>query len=107
MRTPECSPPLHKALSQILSPPLRAILWKAIGLALVLIVALAIGLQRLLSWFATSGEAWAETMLGPGFHTPLNILAWIRVDRGGAWRRGRRDLPDAGDHVVDRQRIRR
>ena len=66
-----------KALTQMLSPPMRAILWKAIGLALVLIVVLAIGLQRLLSWFATSGEVWAETMLGPGFHTPLNVLAWI------------------------------
>ena len=66
-----------KALLQILSPPMRAILYKAIGLALVLIVVLAIGLQRLLSWFATSGESWGEAMLGPGFHTPLNILAWI------------------------------
>src|SRR3954447_1068350 len=66
-----------KALSQILSPPMRSILWRSIGLALVLIVVLAVGLQRLLSWFATSGEVWAEAMLGPGFHTPLNILAWI------------------------------
>ena len=66
-----------KALSQILSPPMRAILWRSIGLALVLIVVLAIGLQRLLSWFATSGEGWAEAMLGPSFHTPLNVLAWI------------------------------
>jgi CysZ protein len=66
-----------KALSQILSPPMRAILWRSIGLALVLIVVLAIGLQRLLSWLATSGEGWAEAMLGPGFHTPLNVLAWI------------------------------
>ena len=66
-----------KALSQILSPPMRSILWRSIGLALVLIVVLAIGLQRLLSWFATSGEGWAEAMLGPGFHTPLNVLAWI------------------------------
>ena len=66
-----------KALLQILSPPMRAILYKAIGLALVLIVVLAIGLQWLLSWFATSGESWGEAMLGPGFHTPLNILAWI------------------------------
>jgi CysZ protein len=66
-----------KALSQILSPPMRSILWRSIGLALVLIVVLAIGLQRLLSWLATSGEGWAEAMLGPGFHTPLNILAWI------------------------------
>jgi CysZ protein len=66
-----------KALSQILSPPMRSILWRSIGLALVLIVALAIGLQWLLSWFAVSGEDWAEAMLGSGFHTPLNILAWI------------------------------
>jgi CysZ protein len=58
-----------KALSQIL--------WRSIGLALVLIVVRAIGLQRLLSWFATYGEGWAEAMLGPGFHTPLNVLAWI------------------------------
>ena len=66
-----------KALSQILSPPMRSILWRSIGLALVLIVVLAIGLQRLLSWFATYGEGWAEAVLGPGFHTPLNLLAWI------------------------------
>src|SRR5487761_2767342 len=66
-----------KALSQILSPPMRSILWRSIGLALVLIVVLAIGLQRLLSWFATSGEGWAEAMLGPGFQTPLNVLAWM------------------------------
>src|SRR3954453_18917987 len=66
-----------KALSQILSPPMRSILWRSIGLALILITVLAFGLQRLLSWFAESGEGWAEAMLGPGFHTPLNVLAWI------------------------------
>ena len=66
-----------KALSQILSPPMRSILWRSIALALVLITVLAVGLQRLLSWFAVYGEDWAEAMLGPGFHTPLNILAWI------------------------------
>jgi CysZ protein len=66
-----------KALSQILSPPMRSILWRSIGLALVLIVVLAIGLQRLLSWLATSGEGWAEALLGPSFQTPLDIFAWI------------------------------
>ena len=66
-----------KALSQMLSPPMRSILWRSIGLALVLIVVLAIGLQRLLSFLATSGEGSAEAMLGPGFQTPLNVLAWI------------------------------
>src|ERR1700733_4355933 len=66
-----------KALSQILSPPMRSILWRSIGLALALIVVVAIGLQRLLSWLATSGEAWAEALLGPSFQTTLNVLAWI------------------------------
>ena len=66
-----------KALSQILSPPMRTILWRSIGLALVLITVLAIGLQRLLSWFADSGEVWAEGMLGPGFHSMLHVLSWV------------------------------
>jgi len=66
-----------KAISQILSPPMRSILWRSIGLALVLITVLAIGLQRLLSWFATYGEGWAEAMLGAGYHAPLNALAWV------------------------------
>jgi uncharacterized protein involved in cysteine biosynthesis len=66
-----------KALSQILSPPMRSILWRSIGLALVLITVLAIGLQRLLSWFATYGEGWAESMLGPTWHTPIGLLAWV------------------------------
>jgi len=66
-----------KALSQILSPPMRSILWRSIGLALVLIVVVAIGLQRLLSWLATSGEGWAEALLGPSFQTTLNVFAWI------------------------------
>ncbi|MDP1867413.1 sulfate transporter family protein [Bradyrhizobium sp.] len=66
-----------KALSQILSPPMRSILWRSIGLALVLIIALAVGLQRLLSWFATSGEVWLDGMLGPSFETSINVLAWI------------------------------
>src|ERR1700752_2623037 len=66
-----------KALSQILPPPMRSILWRSIGLALVLITVLAIGLQRLLAWFATSDEGWLEAMLGPGSQTPLNVLSWI------------------------------
>ena len=66
-----------RALSQILSPPMRSILWKSIGLALVLIVVLGIGMQRALSWLATSGEIWAEQVLGPGFHTTLDVLAWM------------------------------
>jgi uncharacterized protein involved in cysteine biosynthesis len=66
-----------KALTQMLSPPMRSILWRSIALALVLITVLAVGLQRLLSWFATYGADWAEGLLGPGYHTPLNALAWV------------------------------
>jgi len=66
-----------KAFSQMLSPPMRSILWRSIALALVLITVLAVGLQRLLSWFATYGAGWAEGLLGPGYHTPLNALAWV------------------------------
>ena len=66
-----------KALSQMISPPMRSILWRSIGLALVLIVVLAIGLQRLLSWFATHGEVWLEGLLGPSWHASLEVLAWI------------------------------
>ena len=66
-----------KALTQIVSPPMRSILWRSIGLALVLITVLSVGLQRLLSWLSTSGESWAEAMLGPGAHGPLYVLSWI------------------------------
>jgi CysZ protein len=66
-----------KALSQILSPPMRSILWRSIGLALVLITVLAIGLQRLLSWLASTGLGWAEATLGPNSHIPLDVLSWI------------------------------
>ena len=66
-----------KALSQILSPPMRSILWKSVGLALVLIVALSIALQRLLGWLSTMGELWAEGVVGADYATALNVFAWI------------------------------
>ena len=66
-----------RALSQILSPPMRSILWRSIGMALALVAVLAIGLQRLMSWLATEGAGWAEATLGPTSHTPLDVLSWI------------------------------
>lgn len=66
-----------KALSQMLSPQMRRILWRSIALALGLIAVVAVGLQRLLSWLTTSGEQWAGTLLGPNYNTPIDILAWI------------------------------
>jgi uncharacterized protein involved in cysteine biosynthesis len=66
-----------KALRQILSPPFRAVLLKAMGLALVLTVLAGIGVHRLLAWLAVRGENWAESVLGASAYTPLAILAWV------------------------------
>ncbi len=66
-----------KALLQMFSPPLRALLLKAMGLALVLVILAGIAIHRLLAWLALLGERWAESVLGAAAHTPLAILAWI------------------------------
>lgn len=66
-----------KALAQIVSPPMRSILWRSIGLALVLIVAVATGLQRLLSWLAGWAGSSAEAALGASYHLPIEVLSWI------------------------------
>ncbi len=65
-----------KALAQMTSPPFRAVLLKAIGLALVLIFAFGVLVHRLLAWVAAYGELTAEGALGPQAHTPLAILFW-------------------------------
>jgi len=64
-----------KALAQMFSPPFRRVLLKSIGLGLVLIVLIGIGLNRVFSWMATSGAAWAEATAGA--HTAWQILAWV------------------------------
>jgi CysZ protein len=66
-----------KALTQMFSPPLRAVLWKSIGLALALIVALGIALGRLIVWLVGTGGASVETILGPHAHLPVSVLAWF------------------------------
>jgi uncharacterized protein involved in cysteine biosynthesis len=66
-----------RALAQMLSPEFRATLWKSIGYALVLIVLIAVGVQRLSVWLASLAERWAEGMLGAALHTPLVVVAWI------------------------------
>jgi uncharacterized protein involved in cysteine biosynthesis len=63
------------ALSQMFSPPFRRVLLKSIGLALLMIVLIGIGLNRLFDWMATGGAAWAEA--STGMHTPWQILAWL------------------------------
>jgi uncharacterized protein involved in cysteine biosynthesis len=65
------------ALSQMFSPPFRAVLWKSIGLALLLMVAAGLGLHRLLAWLAGLGESRAEDYFGVTLHLPLEVIAWI------------------------------
>jgi uncharacterized protein involved in cysteine biosynthesis len=66
-----------KALGQMFSPPLRTILWKSVGLALVVIVIAAILLNRLILWLVDAAGVFLESGLGASAHTPVNILAWM------------------------------
>jgi CysZ protein len=66
-----------RALGQMLSPPLRAVLWKAIGLALALIVVVAIALNRVIDWLLGAGGTAIEHGLGPHAHMPATVLGWV------------------------------
>jgi CysZ protein len=66
-----------KALSDMFSPPLRAVLWKSIGLALALIAVIGIALNRLFVSFAESGASWAEQTSGVAPHAVWTALAWV------------------------------
>ncbi|MEJ2376131.1 MAG: sulfate transporter family protein [Pseudolabrys sp.] len=66
-----------KTLSQMFAPALRAVLMKAVGLALLLIVIVGVVLQRLLSALATQGATWAEHASGVANHTLWNLFAWL------------------------------
>ena len=72
-----------KAFAQMFTPPFRRVLWKSIALAFVVLVLIAIGLQRLLSHFADSGGLWAESMLGPQAHAPVTVLVWMLAFAAG------------------------
>jgi uncharacterized protein involved in cysteine biosynthesis len=63
-----------KALNQMASRPFRTVLWKSIGLAVVFLVLVGIGLQRLLSMLLHSGMVWAEATIGAGSHTTLDLI---------------------------------
>jgi CysZ protein len=66
-----------KALGQMFSPPFRVVLLKSAGLAIVLLVLVAIVLFRLLEWLSGAGMEWLEAMLGPAVHGVLAVLALI------------------------------
>ena len=65
------------ALTQMFSPPLRAVLWKSIGLALALIIVVSIALDRAIVWLVGAGTSWGQTALGPHANLPIEALAWV------------------------------
>src|SRR5437764_10525317 len=66
-----------KALAQMASPPFRALLVKSIALAIVLIIALGIGIDRGLVWLVERAGTWIELHVGPNAHGAVNVLEWI------------------------------
>ena len=96
-----------QAITQMFSPPLRAVLWKTVGLALALIVVAGIALQRLIVHLIGTGSASLETTLGPQAHEPVSVLAWLLSFAAGLRHRRRQRAPDAGGHRDRRQLLRR
>lgn len=66
-----------KALEQMFTLPFRAILLKAAGLAIALLVVLVAVLFRLLQWLASSGINWLEGAIGAAAHIPLAVVGLI------------------------------
>jgi uncharacterized protein involved in cysteine biosynthesis len=66
-----------KAIVQMFSPALRAVLWKSIALSLALIIGVAVVLYRLIVWLVGTGGASVETTFGPHAHWPVEALAWL------------------------------
>jgi CysZ protein len=68
---------LGKALAQLFTPALRAVLLKAVGLALVLIAIIGILVHRLIAALAEAGATWAEQTSGFAPHTAWSLLASV------------------------------
>jgi uncharacterized protein involved in cysteine biosynthesis len=72
-----------KALTQMFTPPFRAVLLKSIGLALLMLILLGIGLHRIFAWLAAEGAHYLEGVAGPGMQTPLHVLIWVLAITAG------------------------
>jgi CysZ protein len=72
-----------KALAQMFTPPFRAVLLKSVALAILLLIMLGIGLQRLFAWLAAEGAGYLEGLTGPGMQTPLHALLWVLAIAAG------------------------
>jgi len=66
-----------KAFADLFAPAQRRVLLKSVGLALLLILLIGVGLQRLLAWLAESGATWAEQTTGFAPHAAWSALAFV------------------------------
>jgi CysZ protein len=66
-----------KAFAQMFTQPLRRVLLKAVGLALLMIFIIGIIMQRVLGSLAESGATWAEQTTGFAPHALWATLAWV------------------------------
>jgi CysZ protein len=66
-----------KALGQMFTPPFRKVLLKSVGLAILILILIGVGLQRLVAWLAGEGAHYLEGVTGPGMQTPLHALLWV------------------------------
>jgi uncharacterized protein involved in cysteine biosynthesis len=65
------------AVTDMLAPPLRAVLMKSIALALAVIVVIGILLHRVIAALAEGGASWAEQATGMVPHTAWSVLLWV------------------------------
>lgn len=72
-----------KAIAQMFTPPFRTVLWKSIGLAILILILLTVGLHRLFGWLAGEGAQYLEGFTGPGMETPLHALLWVLAIMAG------------------------
>ena len=64
-----------RALAQILTPPFRSVLIRSVSAAAVVLILVAIGLERLFAWLLQDGSAWLQTTAG-GYGKAINVLHW-------------------------------
>jgi uncharacterized protein involved in cysteine biosynthesis len=62
------------ALSQMLSPPFRAVLMKSAGAALVVLLVVGIALQRLLAAALRSGGGWLDATFQGSYHGAIDLM---------------------------------
>ena len=85
------------------TPSFRTVLLKSVGLAILLLIMLGIGLQRVFAWLSAEGAGYLEGVTGAGV---AHAAARAALDRDGdAEHRTvrRRDLRHAGGHGLRRE----